>query len=199
MLVRTAAFNLANQLVGVGYFQQAVDRSDAAYQAKPGEVTEERLRESIQAQGVFGCFPLARSEITTITTGKDQGHYPADDARALEVSDDPPGQAPISPGRRFLTNKLTSKRSVTFSKTGSIVVSAAQIQRVVQRVGSAACLWQERAQLSRAEPTLRLCMSVLMAQVMRLHGQGGTGRTARQTTRRQSQNPPGLSGLRLYP
>ncbi len=64
------SFKSANQLVGwpgLATSNWAVDRSDAAYQAKPEEVR--KGQESIQAQGVFGCFPLAR-DITTITPAK---------------------------------------------------------------------------------------------------------------------------------
>jgi hypothetical protein len=57
ILVRTAVFKSANELVG-WLLQQAADRIDAAYQPKPGEVR--KGREAIGAQGIFGCFPLSR-------------------------------------------------------------------------------------------------------------------------------------------
>src|SRR5436305_945757 len=57
ILVRTAVFKTANELVG-WMLQQAVDRIDAAYQPKPGE--ERKGRDTITAQGIFGHFPLNR-------------------------------------------------------------------------------------------------------------------------------------------
>jgi len=81
MLVRTAVFKSANELVG-WLLQQAAERMDAAYQPKPGEVR--KGRETIGAQGIFGSFPFARDYY--YHPGKKQGHYPADDALGLEVS-----------------------------------------------------------------------------------------------------------------
>jgi hypothetical protein len=137
MLVRTAVFKSANQLVG-WLLQEAVDRIDSAYQAKPGEVR--KGRESIQAQGVFGCFPLARDYY--YHAGKDQGHYPADDALGLEVSYTPALAKLICLEGADEQTYLKAERHLF--QTGGIVVSARQIQRVVQRVGSAAQAWQER-------------------------------------------------------
>jgi len=80
ILVRTAVFQSANELVG-WMLQQAVDRIDAAYQPKPGE--ERKGRDIITAQGIFGHFPLNRDYY--YHPGKQQGHYPADAALGLEV------------------------------------------------------------------------------------------------------------------
>ena len=80
VLVRAAVFKTANELVG-WMLQQAVDRIDAAYQPKPGE--ERKGRENINAQGIFGHFPLNRDYY--YHPGKKQGHYPADAALGLEV------------------------------------------------------------------------------------------------------------------
>jgi hypothetical protein len=62
--------------------QQSVERIDAAYQAKPGQVR--KGRETIRVQGIFGSFDLTRDYY--YHAGKDQGHYPADAALGLEVS-----------------------------------------------------------------------------------------------------------------
>jgi hypothetical protein len=80
-LVRTAVFKSANELVG-WLLQQAADRIDQAYQPKPGQVL--KSRDTLQVQGIFGCFPLSCHYY--YHPGKNQGHYPADDALGLEVS-----------------------------------------------------------------------------------------------------------------
>ena len=51
ILVRTAVFKSANELVG-WLLQQAADRVDAHYQPKPGE--RRKGRETIRLQGIFG-------------------------------------------------------------------------------------------------------------------------------------------------
>jgi hypothetical protein len=137
MLVRTAVFRSANELVG-WLLQQAAERIDAHYQPKPGE--ERRAREVIQAQGIFGSFPLARDYY--YHPGKKQGHYPADDALGLEVSYTPALAKLICLEGADEQTYLKAERHL--EKTGGIPVSARQIQRVVQRVGSSAQAWQER-------------------------------------------------------
>jgi hypothetical protein len=81
VLVRTAVFKSANALVG-WLLQQAVDRADAAYQSKPGELR--KGRESLAVQGIFGHFQLQRDYY--YHAGKQTGHYPADAALGLEGS-----------------------------------------------------------------------------------------------------------------
>jgi len=137
ILVRTAVFKSANEVVGF-LFQQAADRLDAAYQPKPGEVG--KGRETIQAQGIFGCFPLARHYY--YHPGKKEGHYPADDALGLEVSYTPALAKLICLEGADEPTYLKAERHL--EKTGGIPVSARQIQRVVQRVGRGAQNWQER-------------------------------------------------------
>lgn len=137
ILVRTAVFKSANELVG-WLLQQAADRIDAAYQPKPGEAR--KGRESIQAQGIFGSFALARDYY--YHAGKDQGHYPADDALGLEVSYTPALAKLICLEGADEQTYLKAERHLL--QTGGIKVSARQIQRVIQRVGSAAQAWQER-------------------------------------------------------
>ncbi len=136
-LVRTAIFKPANALVG-WLLQQAADRIDAAYQPKPGEAC--KGRESIQAQGMFGSFPLSRHYY--YHAGKKEGHYPADDALGLEVSYTPALAKLICLEGADEQTYLKAERHL--ASTGGIAVSARQIQRVVQRVGRDAQAWQER-------------------------------------------------------
>ncbi|HUD83194.1 MAG TPA: ISKra4 family transposase [Candidatus Saccharimonadales bacterium] len=138
LLVRTALFKSASALVGV-LLQQAAERSDAAYQPKPGE--QRKGRETLQVQCLFGTFPLARDYY--YHPGKHQGHSPADAALGLEVGYTPALARLIclegadAPGYEKAQEHL--------AETGGIAVSARQIQRVVQRVGQDAQAWQERA------------------------------------------------------
>ncbi len=137
ILVRTAVFKTANELVG-WMLQNAVDRLDGAYQPKPGE--ERKGRDVLNAQGIFGYFPLHRDYY--YHPGKQQGHHPADDALGLEVSYTPALAKLLCLEGADETTYLKAERHL--KETGGIVVSARQIQRVVQRVGSAAQQWQER-------------------------------------------------------
>jgi len=137
ILVRTAVFKSANALVG-WMLQQAVERIDATYQPKPGE--ERKGRETINAQGIFGHFPLSRDYY--YHAGKAQGHCPADDALGLEVRYTPALAKLLCLEGADEATYLKAQRHL--QQTGGIVVSARQIQRVVQRVGTAAQQWQER-------------------------------------------------------
>ena len=69
VLVRTAVFKSANALVGF-LLQQAADGRDATYHPPPGE--HGKGRETLQVQGMFGTFPLARDYY--YHPGKKQGH-----------------------------------------------------------------------------------------------------------------------------
>jgi hypothetical protein len=138
LLVRTAVFKSANALVG-WLLQEGAERMDAGYQPKPGEVR--KGRETIQTQGIFGSFPLRRDYY--YHAGRQQGHYPADDALGLEVSYTPALAKLICLEGADEPTYLKAERHL--ENTGGILVSARQIQRVVQRVGSAAQSWQERA------------------------------------------------------
>jgi hypothetical protein len=142
ILVRTAVFKSANELVG-WLLQQAVDRFDQAYQPKPGEIR--KGRDTLGVQGIFGTFPLSRDYY--YHPGKGQGHYPADDALGLEVSYTPALTKLLCLEGADEPTYLKAERHLLH--TGGISVSARQIQRVIQRVGTAAQQWQERA----AEPT----------------------------------------------
>ena len=137
LLVRAAVFKSANELVG-WLLQQAADRLDAAYQAKPGEAR--KGREPLLVQGMFGRFKLARDYY--YHAGKKEGHYPADDALGLEVCYTPALAKLICMEGADEQTYLKAERHL--EQTGGICVSARQIQRLVQRVGSAAQNWQAR-------------------------------------------------------
>ena len=137
LLVRAAVFKSANELVG-WLIQRAAERVDGCYQPKPGEAR--KGRETLQAQGIFGCFSITRDYY--YHAGKGQGHYPADDALGLEVSYTP-ALAKLM-GLEGADEQTYLKAQRHLEQTGGISVSARQIQRVVQRVGSAAQSWQER-------------------------------------------------------
>jgi hypothetical protein len=137
VLVRTAVFKTANELVG-WLLQQAVDRIDAAYHPKAGQVR--KARETIEVQGIFGRFPLSRDYY--YHEGKKEGHYPADAALGLEVGYTPALAKLLCLEGADESTYLKAERHL--EQTGGITVSARQIQRVVQRVGSGAQSWQER-------------------------------------------------------
>jgi hypothetical protein len=137
VLVRTAVFQSANALVG-WLLQQAVDRADAAYQPKPGQVR--KGRESLEVQGIFGRFQLQRDYY--YHAGKHEGHYPADAALGLEGGYTPALAKLICLEGADEPTYLKAERHL--EQTGGIAVSARQIQRVVQRVGDDAQKWQER-------------------------------------------------------
>src|SRR6266496_473258 len=137
VLVRTAIFKPANHLVGC-LLQAAADRIDAAYQSKPGQ--QRKGRQTRQVQGLFGSFALTRDYY--YHEGKKQGYCPADAALGLEE-----GYTPAL--ARLLCLEGADETSYQkaqnhLGETGGIVVSARQIQRLVQQVGAAAQTWQER-------------------------------------------------------
>lgn len=137
LLVRTAVFKSANALVG-WLLQQTVERIDAAYQAKAGEVY--KGRQTITVQGIFGHFELQRAYY--YNAGQEQGRHPADAALGLEGSYTPALAKLICLEGADEQTYLKAERHL--AQTGGIVVSARQIQRVVQSVGQAAQSWQER-------------------------------------------------------
>ena len=189
ILIRTAVFKSANELVG-WLLQQAAERVDARYQPKVGE--HRKGRETIRVQGIFGSFDLSRDYY--YHAGKDQGHYPADAALGLEVGYTPALAKLICLEGADEPTYLKAERHL--EQTGGIPVSARQIQRVVQRVGRSAQAWQERpAQPGRCDAPVMYVSADGTGVPMVL---GGTDRAARETGRRQGQDPAGLLGLRLY-
>lgn len=136
-LIRVAIFKPANELVG-HLLQQAADKIDAAYQPIPGWLR--KGREAIRVQGIFGSFELKRDYY--YHEGKQQGHYPADAALGLEVGYTPALAKLVCLEGADESTYLKAQRHL--EQTGGISVSARQIQRVIQRVGSGAQRWQEQ-------------------------------------------------------
>ena len=137
VLVRTAIFKPANALVGF-LLQAAADRIDAAYQPRPGQ--QHKGRQPLQVQGLFGSFELVRDYY--YHAGKKEGHYPADAALGLEVAYTPALARLMCLEGADETSYQKAEQHL--EETGGIPVSGRQIQRVVQRVGTAAQAWQER-------------------------------------------------------
>ena len=137
VLVRTALFKPAAAIVGC-LLQQAADRIDSQYQPKAGQ--ERKGRETLQVQCLFGTFQLSRDYY--YHAGKKSGHYPADAALGLEASYTPGLARLICLEGADEATYLKAERHL--EQTGGIIVSARQIQRVVQRVGSSAQQWQQR-------------------------------------------------------
>lgn len=140
LLIRTAIFKPANQLVGF-LLQKAADQVDADYQPKPGEHRKGRVQ--LQVQCLFGIFALERDYY--YHPGKQLGHYPADAALGLEGAYTPALARLICLEGADQSSYQQAEEHLR--DIGGIEVSARQIQRVVQRVGSAAQAWQERSAL----------------------------------------------------
>ncbi len=137
VLVRTAVFKSANALVGF-LLQEAASRIDADYQPKPGQQYKGRV--GLRVEGMFGWFLLERDYY--YHEGKKQGHYPADAALGLEH-----GHTPALTRLMCLEGADETsyqKAEQHLAETGGIHVRARQIQRMVQRVGASAQVWQER-------------------------------------------------------
>ena len=137
VLLRTALFKPANALLE-HLLQDAVDRIDAAYQAKPGQVRKGRA--TLVVQGIFGSMTLQRDYY--YHPGKAEGRYPADAALGLEGAYTPALARLMCLEGADETS--FEKASAHLQETGGIPVSGRQIQRVVQRVGDAATAWQKR-------------------------------------------------------
>jgi hypothetical protein len=137
VLVRTAIFKPASELVGL-LLQQAADCIDTRYTPKPGE--QFKGRQSLEVQCIFGTFIIDRAYY--YHPGRRTGHFPADAALGLEGAYTPALarllclEGADEPG--------FEKAELHLAETGGIRVSARQIQRVVQRVGADAQVWQER-------------------------------------------------------
>lgn len=146
-LLRIAVFKTANELIG-WLLQQAVDQIDRAYQPKPGE--RYKGRDALKVQGMFGSFALERDYYHNPGKDKGAGHHPADDSLGLEVGYTPALARLMCLEGADESTYLKAERHLL--QTGGISVSARQIQRVVQRIGSHAQQWQERkAQPSECE------------------------------------------------
>lgn len=135
-LIRTAIFKQATNIAAY-LLQAAADRIDADY--RPLAEQTRKGRESIQVQCLFGVFTLQRDYYYSSATG---GYYPADAALGLEA-----GHTPAL----VRLACLEGADEVGFEKaerhlleTGGIRLQARQIQRLVQRVGPGAQVWQQR-------------------------------------------------------
>jgi hypothetical protein len=152
VLVRTAVFKSANELVGY-LLQKAADRIDAAYQPRPGYQRKGRVQ--VRVDCIFGSFQLERDYY--YHHGKHQGHYPVDAALGLEGGNTPALARLVC--LEGADEASYQKAEEHLKETGGIHVSARQIQRLVQTVGPAAQSWQEREALAplpgtRAVPIL---------------------------------------------
>lgn len=140
VLVRTALFKSANQIVGY-LLQGAADRIDAAYQPKPG--WQRKGRQAVSLAGIFGSFGWERDYY--YHEGKKLGHFPADAALGLERGCTPALARLIC--LEGADENSYQKAEEHLRETGGIHVSARAVQRLVQQVGAAAQRWQEREAL----------------------------------------------------
>jgi len=155
VLVRTALFKSANQIVGY-LLQQAADRIDGAYQPKPGQ--QRKGRESVNVDCIFGSFRLERDYY--YHPGKKLGHHPSDAALGLESGCTPALARLIC--LEGADENSYQKAEDHLRETGGIEVSARQVQRLVQQAGAAAQKWQKREALvpepqSQAAPIMYVC------------------------------------------
>lgn len=137
MLLRAALFKPANALLEC-LLQEAVDRLDAAYLPKPGQVR--KGRSTLQVQGIFGPLTLQRDYY--YHAGKGEGHFPADAGLGLEGAYTPALARLLC--LEGADESRFEKAAIHLQEVGGIVVESRQIQRVVQRVGAAAVAWQQR-------------------------------------------------------
>jgi hypothetical protein len=137
VLVRTALFKPAAALVGF-LLQTAAERIDAGYQPKPGE--QRKSREPVTVDCIFGSFVLERDYY--YHAGKARGHYPADAGLGIEAGKTPALLRLVC--LEGADEASYQKAEEHLRETGGINVSARQIQRTVQHVGTAAQQWQER-------------------------------------------------------
>ena len=155
LLLRAAIFKPANAVVAF-LLQAAADRVDAAYQPQPGQQC--KGREGITVDGIFGSFPLQRDYY--YHPGKQAGHYPADAALGLEGANTP-ALARLA-CLEAVDEASYQKAEDHLSQTAGIIMSARQIQRLVQQVGAAAQKWQQREALKplpESEPAPLLYIS----------------------------------------
>jgi hypothetical protein len=184
VLVRTAIFKPASALVGY-LLQGAADRIDASYEPKAGE--RRMGRESITPQGIFGFSKLERDYY--YHEGKKQGHYPADAALGLEGSNTPALARLIC--LQGADASSYQKAESNLQETGGIEVSARQIQRLAQKVGAAAQIWQER-EAQVPEPASKA------VPIMYVSGDGsGVPMRKEELAERTGQQPDGSAKTRM--
>ena len=179
-LLRTALFKPAAELIG-WLLQHSADQIDADYQPKAGEHRKGRVGLTVQC--LFGSFQLQRDYY--YHPRKRAGHFPADAGLGLEG-----GYSPALSRLMCLEGADEpgfEKAQRHLAETGGIVVSARQIQRVVQRVGPAAQAWQE--QEAPAQPC--------DAPIMYVSGDGtGVPRRKEELAGRRGKQPDGSAKTR---
>jgi hypothetical protein len=136
-LLRTALFRPACALLE-WLLQEAVDRLDAAYQPKPGQVRKGRA--PLQVQGLFGHLTIQRDYY--YHAGKAQGHYPADAGLGLEGAYTPALARLLC--LEGADESSFAKAEHHLREVGGIEVDGRQIQRLIGRLGEAALDWQRR-------------------------------------------------------
>lgn len=136
-LVRIAVFKPANAVVGL-LLQQAVDTFDASYQPKPGY--QYKARAVLQVQCLFGFHEIDRDYY--YNPKRREGYCPADSALGLENGSTP--WLTRVTCREGASARCFREASNNLAETGGVKVSARQIQRMVQRIGSSAQAWQKR-------------------------------------------------------
>lgn len=135
--LRAVLFQKASEVLG-WVLQQAVVGLEMAYQPRPGEVYKGRIER--QVEGLFGPVRLRRDYYHNPETGS--GHHPADEALGLEAG--------YTPGlARILCHVGSEEGSyqaaeACLQEVGGVKVSARQIQRMVERIGPEASLWQKQ-------------------------------------------------------
>ena len=136
-LVRTAVFKPANAVVGL-LLQQAVDAFDAKYQPKPGY--QDKGRTALQVQCLFGFHEIHRNYY--YNPNRKEGYCPADSAFGLENGYTPWLTRTMC--REGASARCFREASKNLAETGGVKVSARQIQRMVQKIGTSAQAWQKR-------------------------------------------------------
>jgi hypothetical protein len=128
--------------------QEAVDRIDAAYQPKPGQVRKGRT--ALRVQGLFGHMTLQRDYYHH--AGKAEGHFPADAGLGLEGAYTPALARLLC--LEGADESSFAKAESHLREVGGIEVEGRQIQRLIGRIGGEALEWQRReapAQACNAE------------------------------------------------
>lgn len=179
-LVRTAVFKPANTVVGL-LLQQAVDVFDASYQAKPGY--QYKGRAVLQVQCLFGFHAIERDYYHNPKRG--EGYCPADSALGLENGSTPWLSRVMC--REGASARCFREAANNLAETGGVKVSARQIQRMVQKIGTSAQTWQKREAVSGTSD----------AAILYISGDG-TGVPARpsETKDRQGKAPGGRAKTR---
>jgi hypothetical protein len=135
-LLRAALFRQGAELVGY-LLQAAADQIDANYQPSPGDTFKGRV--ALQCHGLFGHFRLVRNYYYHPVRG---GSYPADAALGLDTGHTPALVRLANLEGADETSFLKAERHLL--ETGGIQLEARQVERLVQRVGPLAQVWQQR-------------------------------------------------------